>query len=221
MAWLWVSRCVRIDVWARSPPRWENTPEIRGPTLTKGDAGRGVQARATARGAVPLGSSERRRPPNCRWRGHTMESYGWVLSLAKAMTSDRQYPPVPAGVLLEPVSDATPLEVIRADLYLDTVPWQHADTVHPHLSRVVGQDFMAVVRLHTESCVFEGLGHGPLEQDRLLLCVGVRQCALPPAPGTQETQVAPSVPSMPVEDGARTRVSPHCSDLVASTTLVP
>jgi hypothetical protein len=35
------------------------------------------------------------------------------------MTSNRQYPPV---LLLEPVSDATPLEVIRADLYLDTVP---------------------------------------------------------------------------------------------------
>jgi len=63
-----------------------------------------------------------------------MESYCWVLSLAKAMTSNRQYPPV---LLLEPVSDPTSLEVIGADLYLDTVPWQHADTVHAHLARVV------------------------------------------------------------------------------------
>jgi hypothetical protein len=35
------------------------------------------------------------------------------------MTNDLRYPPV---LLLEPVSDPTSLEVIRADLYLDTVP---------------------------------------------------------------------------------------------------
>src|SRR5271154_6415971 len=62
---------------------------------------------------------------------------------------------------------------------------------------------MAVIRLDAESCVFEGLGHGPLEQDRLLFCVCVRQCALPPAPGTQETQVGYSVPTKPGEGRAR------------------
>jgi hypothetical protein len=105
-------------------------------------------------------------------------------------------------LLFEPISDATPLEVVRADLYLDTVAWQDADTVHTHLARVVSQYFMAVVGLYTESCVFEGLGYGALEQDCLLLCIGVRQCALPPAPGTQETQVATSVPTAPAEGRA-------------------
>jgi hypothetical protein len=79
---------------------------------------------------------------------------------------------------------------------------------------------MAVIGLNTESCVFEGLGYSALEQDGLLLCVGVRQCALPPAPGTQETQVATSVPTAPPE-GRAPCLSAHSSGIDPSGTLVP
>jgi hypothetical protein len=82
--------------------------------------------------------------------------------------------------LLEPVSDPTPFEVVRADLYLDAVARQDANAVHAHFAGVVGQHFVAVVSLYSESGVFEGLDDGPLEQDGLLLCVRVRQCVLPP-----------------------------------------
>jgi hypothetical protein len=52
--------------------------------------------------------------------------------------------------------------------------------VHPHLSGIVGQYFMTIVSLDAERCVFEGLDDRPLQQDGLLLCIRVRQCALPP-----------------------------------------
>ena len=52
--------------------------------------------------------------------------------------------------------------------------------MHPHLAGIVGQYFVAVVSLYAERRVFEGLDNRPLQQDGLLLCVRVRQCALPP-----------------------------------------
>jgi hypothetical protein len=44
----------------------------------------------------------------------------------------------------------------------------------------VGQHFVTIVGLDPEGRVLEGLDHGPFEQNGLLLCIGVRQCALPP-----------------------------------------
>ena len=44
----------------------------------------------------------------------------------------------------------------------------------------MGQYFMTIVSLDAERRVFQGLDNGPLQQDGLLLCIGVRQCALPP-----------------------------------------
>jgi hypothetical protein len=65
-------------------------------------------------------------------------------------------------LLLEPVSDAAPFEVIGADFHLDPVAREDADTVHPHLARIMSQYLMAVVGLYTERRVLKGLDHGPL-----------------------------------------------------------
>ena len=65
-------------------------------------------------------------------------------------------------LLLEPVSDAPSFEVVRADLDLDTIARQDANSVHPHLAGIVGQNLVAVVSLYAKSRVFEGLDNGPL-----------------------------------------------------------
>jgi hypothetical protein len=83
-------------------------------------------------------------------------------------------------LLFEPVGDAAPFEVVRADLDLYPVAGQYSDPVHPHLSRIMGQHFVPVIGFDAERRVFEGLDDRPFEQDRLLFSVGVRQCSSPP-----------------------------------------
>ena len=71
------------------------------------------------------------------------------------------------------IGDATPLEVVRRELHLDSVTGEDADVMHAHLAGDVGQDLVAVLQLDTEHCVGKGLDHLPLEDDRIFL--GFRQ----------------------------------------------
>jgi hypothetical protein len=65
-------------------------------------------------------------------------------------------------LLLEPVSDAAPLQVVGADLHLDPVAREDADTVHPHLAGIMSQYLVTVVGLYPERGVLERLDHSPL-----------------------------------------------------------
>src|SRR6266851_6679309 len=54
------------------------------------------------------------------------------------------------GLLLVPVGDATPVEVVGGDLHLDTVPGQDPDAVHAHLAGAMGQHLVSVLQLDAE-----------------------------------------------------------------------
>jgi hypothetical protein len=76
------------------------------------------------------------------------------------------------SLLLVPVSDATPVEVVRSDLHLDLVPREDADPVHPHLSRTVRQYLVPVLELDSEHGVGQWLDHGAFEHDGVFLGLG-------------------------------------------------
>src|SRR5579885_38426 len=71
------------------------------------------------------------------------------------------------------VGDPTSGEVVRGDLDLDAVSGEDADTVHPHLSGGVGQDFVAVLQSHLEHGVGERLDDLSFHDDRVFF--GLRQ----------------------------------------------
>src|SRR5205814_10715098 len=68
-----------------------------------------------------------------------------------------------------PSRDATSLEVIWRQLHEDLVARNDPDEVHPHLSRDVRQDRMAVLELHLEHRVGEGFGDRSLHLDDVLV----------------------------------------------------
>src|SRR6185503_5374824 len=57
--------------------------------------------------------------------------------------------------------DATPFEVIMAQLDQHLVPRDDTNEVHPHLSRDVREDRMSVLEFHLEHGVGEGFRNGP------------------------------------------------------------
>src|ERR1017187_4151959 len=95
----------------------------------------------------------------------------------------------PAGrrsrVLLVAEGDPAPAEVIGAELDPDLVPDQDADVELAHLARGVGENVLPSLQLHLEHGVRQGLDHGGVHLDGLLLdrlldrAVG----AVPPAGG--------------------------------------
>lgn len=122
------------------------------------------------------------------------------------------------ALLLEPVRDPAPLEVVRAYLDLDAVTREHPDAMHAHFAGIMGQHFVAVVGLHAERSIFEGLHDGPFEQDRLLLGIPVGQLPtswvlLPGArrvhQGAPDGRTPHSVPVCP--GGTPTRLPPSPS----------
>lgn len=79
---------------------------------------------------------------------------------------------LPVRGLLVPVGDSTSFEVVRSELYLDTIAWQDPDVVHAHFSGNVRQNFMAIFQFDPEHGVGERLDNGPLQYD----CVFFRFC---------------------------------------------
>src|SRR5262245_4584173 len=65
--------------------------------------------------------------------------------------------------LLESVRDPAAGQVVGGELHLDLVPGQDPDEVHAHLAGHVRQHLVAVVELHAEHGVGEGLYHGALD----------------------------------------------------------
>src|SRR5680860_2563 len=77
-------------------------------------------------------------------------------------------------LLLVPVGDATPAEVVGSELDLHLVAGEDPDVVHPHLPGDVGEHLVPVLELDTEHGVRKRFDHRSFHQDRVVL--GLRQC---------------------------------------------
>ena len=73
------------------------------------------------------------------------------------------------ALLLVPVRDATPGEVVGSEFHLHLVAGEDADVVHAHLAGDVGQDFVPVVERDLEHCVRKRFEDLALEHDRVFL----------------------------------------------------
>src|SRR3989442_7765578 len=71
------------------------------------------------------------------------------------------------ALLLEPIRDAAPRQIVGRQLHLHPIAGQDPDEVHPHLAAHVGEHAMAVLQLHAEHRVGEGFHHGALDLDRV------------------------------------------------------
>src|SRR5437667_288698 len=69
--------------------------------------------------------------------------------------------------LFEPVCDPAAGQVVRRQLDLDPVTGKNTDEVHAHLAAHVGEHPVAVLQLHAEHRVRQGLDHGALDLDRV------------------------------------------------------
>src|SRR6266849_1597841 len=72
-------------------------------------------------------------------------------------------------LLLEPVGDPAPGEVVRRQLDLHAIARQDPDEVHPHLPADVREHLVAVLELDPEHRVRQRLDHRPLDLDRVFL----------------------------------------------------
>src|SRR6266403_1569665 len=70
--------------------------------------------------------------------------------------------------LFEPICDPAAGQVVGRQLDLDPVTGKDADEVHAHLAAHVGEHPVAVLQLHAEHRVRQGLDHGALNLDRIL-----------------------------------------------------
>src|SRR4051794_28224880 len=107
------------------------------------------------------------------WRRITVHFSQMGLTLARTF--------IEGSRSLVAVGDATSGEVVRGELHLDPIAGEDADVVHAHLPGDVREDLVAVLQLHAEHRVGEGLGHRALEHDRVFLGLGQRD-----APGVAE-----------------------------------
>src|SRR5918998_3385842 len=71
------------------------------------------------------------------------------------------------------IGDATPSEVVRSELHLNSVTREDADVMHAHLSGDVGEQLMPVLQFDTKHGIGEGFDDRPLQDDRIFL--GFRQ----------------------------------------------
>ena len=76
------------------------------------------------------------------------------------------------ALLLVPVRDATPSEVVGGEFHLHLVAGKDADVVHAHLSGDVGQDFVPVVERDLEHCVRKRFEDLAFQHDRVFLGLG-------------------------------------------------
>src|SRR6516165_2256982 len=75
-------------------------------------------------------------------------------------------------VLLVPIGDPTPVEVVRSDLHLHLVARQDPDPVHPHLPGAVRQHLVPVLELDSEHGVGQWLHHRSFEHDGVFFGLG-------------------------------------------------
>jgi hypothetical protein len=73
-------------------------------------------------------------------------------------------------LVLVPVDDAAPVEVVRGDLDAHAVPREDADTETTHLAREVSEDGMSVLELHAEHGVRQRFDDFTVERDLLFNC---------------------------------------------------
>src|SRR6476469_3828319 len=124
--------------------------------------------------AIAVPSSGLRQPCRCLWRGFsqmTMTRPWRRITLHFShilLTLGRTFIGLSPGSLsLVSIGDPTSTEVVRSQLDLDLVTGKDPDVVHAHLSGDVGQHLVAVVELHPEHGVREGLYDRALQHDRV------------------------------------------------------
>src|SRR5262245_56988265 len=71
--------------------------------------------------------------------------------------------------LFEPVRDPAPGQIVGGQFYLHPVAGQDPDEVHPHLAGDMGQHPVAILQLHPEHRIGQGLDHRALDLDRIVL----------------------------------------------------
>jgi len=74
--------------------------------------------------------------------------------------------------LLVAIRDTTAGEVVRGELNLDLVAREDSDVVHPHLPGDVRQHLVAVLELHAEHGVRQGLDDRAFEHDGVVFRLG-------------------------------------------------
>ena len=77
------------------------------------------------------------------------------------------------GLLLVPIRDTTPGQVVGRELHLDAVPGEDPDVVHPHLPGDVGEHLVTVLELDPEHGVRERLDNSSFHEDGIVF--GLRQ----------------------------------------------
>jgi hypothetical protein len=87
-------------------------------------------------------------------------------------TLGRTFIPARSLASLVPEDDPASGQVVRRQLDQDPIAWKYPDVVHPHLSRDMGEDPVAVIQLDFEHGVREGLDHLSLDLDALFLLRG-------------------------------------------------
>ncbi len=73
-----------------------------------------------------------------------------------------------SGGRLEPENDATLGEVVRGKLHLDFVARQEPDPVHPHLTREVARDVVAILESDSEISGREKFLHATADLYKIL-----------------------------------------------------
>src|SRR5258706_2753740 len=77
------------------------------------------------------------------------------------------------------VDDAAPRQVVGRELDADAVAWRDADEAAAHAARRVGDELVAVLKLHLEHRIRQSLRDGGVHDDRLLFLIAVGCCGPP------------------------------------------
>src|SRR2546428_179068 len=114
----------------------------------------------------------RSQPCRCLWRGflqmiRTTPLRRTTLQCSQRTLIDGRTFISTLALLLEPIRDAAPRQIVGGQLHLDPVAGQDPDEVHPHLAAHVRQHAMAVLQLHAKHRVEERLHHRALDLDRI------------------------------------------------------
>jgi hypothetical protein len=103
------------------------------------------------------------------WRRMTLQLSQRALmeALTFNVSSMRQAPS--GSRLLQPICDASAIQVVRRKLDPNAVPGEDSDEVHPKLARDVSQDPVAVLQLDREHRIGERFDNRSFDFDRVSL----------------------------------------------------
>jgi hypothetical protein len=93
--------------------------------------------------------------------GFTFTASSILLGLSVTRASARHF----VVVLLVPINNAAPGQVVGRELHHDAVLGQDADVVLPHLSADVGENLVSVLQLNAEHRIGQGFDHATLDLD--------------------------------------------------------